>query len=156
MERENIIKELEDVIFDINLFLKHEFGNEFCNQFKKKFLSLSPNQQMVLFLVDKKGINQVKDISLYLNISTSAVSQLVGKLVRLDILHRKVEESNRRNTLIEIGPKGRVLLNEMDQIKSTIFHKYLSKMEEEDLLIFKNSFKNFLRIIADSQEDQKA
>lgn len=155
MEKEVIIKELEDVILDINLFLRHEFGNEFTNEFNKKFISLSTNQQMVLFLVDQKGVNHVKDISQYLNISTSAVSQIVAKLESMDILYRTVDKNNRRSTLIELGPKGRELLREMNKIKSTIFHTFLSKMEKEDLLIFKHSFEKFLRIIAENQEDKK-
>ncbi len=153
--REEIISELEEIILDINLFLTLEFGNEFSAVFQKKFANLTPNQQMTLFLVDVKGVNQPTDLARALNISTSAISQIVGKLEAQDILKRSIDPTNRRSTIIEIGPKGRDLLDAMNSIKSLIFSKYLTKMEDEDLLAFKNSFRKFLSIIVTKNKEDK-
>ncbi|ADU29002.1 MarR family winged helix-turn-helix transcriptional regulator [Evansella cellulosilytica] len=155
MDKQMIMNELEEVMLDINLFLSHRLGNEFTTEITKRFVSLTPNQQMTLFLVDKKGIKHVKDIANFLNISTSAVSQIVAKLEQQDILKRVIDASNRRSTVIEVGQKGKEILNEMDRIKSTIFQRYLSLMEEEDLLVLKNSMRKFLTIIAESKEDHE-
>lgn len=154
--RKEIMTEFEEILLDINLFLTHEFGNAFSAEFEKKFTSLTPNQHMILVLVDQKGINQPKDLARYLNISTSAISQIVAKLEALDLLKRSIDQNNRRNTIIEIGASGRALLDEMEKIKTTIFQKYLDKMEDADLLAFKNSFKKFLSIlVTENKEDKK-
>lgn len=155
MSRGQIIKELEDIILDLNLFLTHKFGNEFSIELAKKINSLTPNQQIIVFLVEKKGITQVKDLASFLNISTSAVSQIVGKLENQEILTRSIDPSNRRNTIIDIGPMGREIINEMEKIKSEVFNKYLLKMEEEDLINFKNSFKKFLEIVVENKEERQ-
>ncbi|MDG5788962.1 MarR family transcriptional regulator [Evansella sp. AB-P1] len=153
MNKEEIINELEDVILDINLFIRQQLGSEISSALEAKIASLSSNQLMTLFLVAKKELNHVKDIASYLNISTSAVSQIVGKLENQGFLHREINQANRRSTIITLGCKGTELINEMDQIKSTIFQQYLSKMEVEDLLLLKNSFKKFLTVLVESKED---
>ena len=73
MKKEEIIRDLEEVILDINLILNHEFSTELD-------IKLSHNQQMVLFLIGTREVRHVKDLAYLLNISTSAVSQIVGKL----------------------------------------------------------------------------
>lgn len=155
MDRENMLKEVEDVILDIYLFLKHEFGNEFGSELAKNVKNLSHNQQIVLFLIGNKGIKQVKDLASYLNISPSAVSQIIAKLEMQNIVKRKVDRANRRSILIEIEPKGREILDEMGRIKSIIFLKYVSKMEAEDLVVLKKSFKKFHQAIATNKEDNE-
>lgn len=155
VERQKIIKELEDVVLDITLFLRHEIGNEVDCELGKSVMNLSYNQQMILFLIEKKDIKHVKDLASYLSISPSAVSQIIAKFEQQDIVIREIQLSNRRTTLIKIGPKGRDILNEMDAIKSNVFVKYLSKMEEEDLLSFKKSFHKFLNIIVEHKEEHE-
>jgi len=155
MGRQEIVKELEDVIFDINLFIRHELTHEFGCELEKNVMNLSHNQQMILFLIEKKGINHVKDLASYLNISPSAVSQIVAKFEQQNIVQRKIELSNRRTTLIEIGSKGREILDEMDRLKSTVFLKYLAQMEEDDLLTLKNSFTKFYDIIVKNKEENE-
>ncbi|MDQ0256805.1 DNA-binding MarR family transcriptional regulator [Evansella vedderi] len=154
MERDNIMKELEDILLDINLLLRNKLGNQVTAEFEEKLFTLSPNQQTLLFLVGEKGIKHVKDLSSFLNVSASAISQMVAKLEGMGILKRTIDVQNRRSTIIEVGPKGEELLAEMNKIKSTIFSKYLSKMEEQDLIAFKDSLTKFFHIIVtESKED---
>ncbi|WP_416147138.1 MarR family transcriptional regulator [Salipaludibacillus sp. HK11] len=155
MDRKKIMNELEEVVLDINIFLRHELGREFGTEMGKRMMNLSHNQQMVLFLIEHKGINHVKDLARYLNVSPSAVSQIIAKFEQQDVLKRKVEDSNRRSTLIEMGPKGREILDEMNKIRSTVFLKYLSKMEEDDLLVIKSSFSKFYNIIVETKEEHE-
>jgi len=57
----------------------------------------------------------VNDISRFLSISPPAVSQLVDKLVQMELVERKENPEDRRQKSHYLTPKGKKLLNEKHQ-----------------------------------------
>ncbi|WP_167553293.1 MarR family winged helix-turn-helix transcriptional regulator [Evansella clarkii] len=146
MNKEEIIRDLEEVVIDINLILNHEFSTELN-------MKLSHNQQMVLFLVGTRGVKHVKDLAYLLNISTSAVSQIVAKLEKKEMIERQVDPNNRRSTILKLGQAGKDLLNRLDKMRNTIFQKYLAEMDIKDLQSLRESFTKFREIIIEKKNE---
>lgn len=147
MDKNEIIKEIEEHVVDISLKLNHEFGTEYDDK-------LSSNQQLMLFLVGQREVKHVKDLAYYMNVSPSAISQMTAKLEKLNIVERVVDKTNRRSTLLTLGSEGKKMLEHMNEKRSTIYSKYLSKMQTEELDQLRTAFKNFCEIIHEENKDR--
>ncbi|WP_280769351.1 MarR family winged helix-turn-helix transcriptional regulator [Salipaludibacillus daqingensis] len=145
MDIHEVISDIEERVFDISLILNREFGTEYEN-------CLSSNQQLMLILVAKKGVKHVKDLAYHMNVSASAISQMVAKLEQLDIIYREIDESNRRSTILRLGSKGKDILAMMDENRSEIINKYLSKMSEKDLIEVMDAFRKLHETIIETEK----
>ncbi|MCE7793535.1 MarR family transcriptional regulator [Salipaludibacillus sp. CUR1] len=147
MSIEKIVDEIEKHVVDISLKLNHEFGSELENK-------LSSNQQLMLFLVGRKDIKHVKDLAYFMNVSASAISQMAAKLEQMDLIIREVDKNNRRNTVLTLGPEGKLLLNQMEENRSAITNKYLSQLTESDLLSIRDVLNKLNHIIGKTQKGE--
>jgi len=145
MNKNDVISEIEEHLFDIILILNREFSSEYVN-------SLSSNQQLLLFLVAKKDVKHVKDLAYHMNISASAISQMVAKLEQLGMIQREIDMSNRRNTILRLGSKGIDVLKIMDENRSRIINKYLSELNEKSLFKVMDAFNKLHQTIIEIQE----
>lgn len=124
--KESIIASIEQRVFDIMLDFNHEFGGEIDQ-------TLTSNQQLLLYLVTEKEMKQVKHLAAAMNISASAVSQMISKLETQDIIIREIDPDNRRNTVLKSGEKGKEMMKEMEMKRTAIVAKYLKKLGADDL-----------------------
>lgn len=147
MDNNEVISNIEESLFDISLVLNREFGTDYVN-------CLSSNQQLMLFLVAKKDVKHVKDLAYNMNVSASAISQMVAKLEQLDIVYREIDQSNRRNTILRLGSRGIEILKIMDENRSKIINKYLSKMSGKDLNDVMNAFKKLQETIIEIEKGE--
>jgi DNA-binding MarR family transcriptional regulator len=92
----------------------------------------------------------VKDLAYHMNVSASAISQMVAKLEQLDIISREIDVSNRRSTILRLGSKGEEILKKMDENRSEIINKYLSHMDEKDLIEVMGAFRKLHQTIMDA------
>jgi len=142
---ENIFLEIEETMFGVTRILLREFETIFDHH-------LSSKQQHLLFLIAKKEIVSVKDFADELNISSSAVSQMLSKLEEQRMVQRSINEENRRNIKIELDIEGEKMIALMMEKRNQMYSKYISKMSEEDLMAFLVALKKFKDIIIDEQE----
>ncbi|WP_158282239.1 MarR family winged helix-turn-helix transcriptional regulator [Salipaludibacillus keqinensis] len=149
MDINKIICEIEERLVDISLTFNREFGTGYEN-------SLSSNQQLMLFLVAKKNVKHVKDLAYHMNVSASAISQMVAKLEQMDIIYREIDESNRRSTVLKMGKTGLDLLKKIDENRSEITNKYLSKMNEQDLVEIRDAFKKLHQIVIETERGDQS
>lgn len=124
--KESIISSIEQRVFDIMLDFNNEFGGEIDQ-------TLTSNQQLLLYLVTEKEMKQVKHLAAAMNISASAVSQMITKLEAQDIIIREIDPENRRNTVLKTGEKGKELMKEMETKRTAIVAKYLKRLRADDL-----------------------
>lgn len=73
---------------------------------------LSAGQLRTLTHLHFHGVHQVSDIGADLGISTAAASQLVDRLVKMDLLERSEDPDDRRVKRITISEAGRALVRE--------------------------------------------
>ncbi len=77
---------------------------------------------------------------------------MVAKLEHMDIICREIDLSNRRSTILRIGSNGHDLLKTMDENRSKIINKYLSHMDEKDLIEVMEAFRKLHQTIVDTQK----
>ncbi|WP_169837796.1 MarR family winged helix-turn-helix transcriptional regulator [Salipaludibacillus agaradhaerens] len=143
----DVFDEIEKYLVDINLRLNYEFNSEFANK------QMSKNQQLILYLIGVNGINHVKDLAYYMNLSASAISQMITKMEQMHLVTREIDTTNRRSTILKLGSEGEALLEELQDKRRKIAAKYLTKMDENHLVNIRDALKHVNDIIYKAQEE---
>lgn len=149
MNKDKIKQEIEQHIVDLMIALQHDFGSAVDNE-------LSPNQQLVLYLIGKRNLSRVKELAHHMNVSPSAVSQMMAKLEKMELVKRHVEKDNRRNTVVCLLPEGEKALKKMDARRHEVMDKYLSGLAENDLQAIHQAFSSLQRMIEDARKKGEA
>ncbi|MCR6107405.1 winged helix DNA-binding protein [Salipaludibacillus agaradhaerens] len=143
----DVFDEIEKYLVDINLRLNYEFNSELANK------QMSKNQQLILYLIGVNGINHVKDLAYYMNLSASAISQMITKMEQMHLVTREIDTTNRRSTILKLGSEGEALLEELQDKRRKIAAKYLTKMDEKHLVNIRDALKHVNDIIYKAQEE---
>lgn len=146
MDKKAYIDQIEQHIVDISLTMSHEFATSYENE-------LSSNQQLLMYLIGKKQILRVKELAYYMNISASAVSQMIAKLEQLELVERTINEDNRRQTQLRVLERGESVLLEMEEKRHMIIGKYLTKLSEKDLISMRDAFSNLNTLMQDREKE---
>ncbi|TMW71538.1 MarR family winged helix-turn-helix transcriptional regulator [Alteribacter natronophilus] len=142
---EQTVLDIEKLVVEVFLMIQHEFGTEYDNR-------LSSNQQMILYLIGRQEVHYVKDLSYHMNVSASAVSQMLSKLEQMKLVKREPDESNRRTVPFVLDSEGLLLLEHMEQTRQMIMKKYLTKIPEDDLEHFRTVYEKLRNIMLEEQE----
>ncbi len=73
---------------------------------------LSHSQMMSLFFLQRNQLASMKDLADHLGVSSPAVSQLVEKLVRSDLVKRIDNPNDRRGKLLELTKNGNAMVSQ--------------------------------------------
>ncbi len=131
---------IEDCMMEITMLLNEKFGSAYPNE-------LSRNQQLVLILIDKHKSLTMRDIANKINVSVSAVSQMIAKMDQMKFVTRIVNPSDRRIIHIRLAKKGKDVIQKMGETRQEIFTKYLSQMNVKDLRLLSEKINKFRDII---------
>ncbi len=99
--------ELTRIMYDFAGHTMHRSMGNFFHFGRNNNLSIS--QLIILNRLDKKGSASVSEISQMLDISNSAVSQLLDKLVQMNFITRKENPEDRRIKYHTITEQGRII-----------------------------------------------
>ena len=99
-------------------------------------LGLSHAQIGMLYTLFFHKNASVKQIALNLDISTSAVTQLVEPLLRKGLVSRRADTKDRRIAHLELTAKGTATLKKFKKIKAAGFRTALEKLNTKEI----NSF----------------
>ncbi|MCE5322197.1 MarR family transcriptional regulator [bacterium] len=91
------------------------------------------------------GASPIRKIADGLEVSLSAASQLVDRLVKKELVTRSEDETDRRLTSIELTDAGRAVVEEMRQRRSKWFDTVLVSMPEKKRLAFIEGLESFLK-----------
>ena len=94
---------------------------------------LSAKQMILLDFINKNSNVTIGQIAQYMNITSSAVGQLVSKLEEQNYLLRKINPSNRREIFVQLDEAGRKYFEKEEEIRRFIVSKYYSKLEMSEL-----------------------
>lgn len=131
---------VEECMMDIVISLNQKFRSAYTNE-------LSPNQQLVLTLIEKNQTLTVRNIAEKINVSTSAVSQMVSKMERMNLVKRVMSHHDRRLIHIHLTGEGKQVINRMEETRREIIINYLSKMNLDDLRLLSEKIKKLRNII---------
>jgi DNA-binding MarR family transcriptional regulator len=116
-DRRKLIEKITENIYAI----KHKIAAEIHFFFDET--QITHSQLLVLHLVKKNKIIRIKDLANFLDITSSAATQIVNGLVDKGLLMRKRNPDDRRTLKIELSEKSK---NQFDSIKNKSFNTLYS------------------------------
>ncbi|WP_449539253.1 MarR family winged helix-turn-helix transcriptional regulator [Ferdinandcohnia sp. Marseille-Q9671] len=147
MDIKNYMKETFQLLDEVNSLLLKEFESIF-------HFDITTKQSLVLHHVEQASTITVNELAQVMEISASAVSQLLNKLESEKYIKREINPSNRREILITLGSKGKELYEEYEKIDQKIIDKYYSKLTEAEMIQFQSIVRKLHTIITTSSSDQ--
>ncbi|MCA1292859.1 MarR family transcriptional regulator [Paenibacillus sp. alder61] len=120
------VKQINEAEYAINRLI--------FKQYKKALASQLTTQQAVLLdIVYAAGKITVGELALEMDISSSAVSQLIAKLEKNGYVHRSVNPDNRREVFITLGPQGLEYFDKQEQVQRAVAERLYAKLTQAEL-----------------------
>jgi DNA-binding MarR family transcriptional regulator len=103
-----------------------------------KYGKLTIAEANAVYAIGSQGSKTMKQIAVTLGVSVSTPTRTVDRLVEKGLANRTVDSKDRRQLLIELTPKGREYLAEMDEEGIMMVRKMLEHLEEDEIESLKN------------------
>ena len=113
-----------------------EFGEE----------EITPSLMQCMQYVYLRGASPMREIAAGLEVSLSAVSQLVDRLVRKGLMTRREDQLDRRLAQVGLSESGESVVRQMRERRSEWFESIAGAMPEEKRHAFLEGIESFLRI----------
>lgn len=105
---------------------------------------LTPQQEIIMSYIILNEPVISKDIATNFDISKSAVSQVISKLEEMNMIYRQENSTNRRETFIYLGDRGKEFHHLIKKIDAILVEKYYSKAS---LVELKNVLETLNKIV---------
>lgn len=136
----NLVQEINDAIYSMDShFIKvhqHLVTDD-----------LSTKQMILMDFIHKNKSVTIGQIALYMNITSSAVGQLVSKLEEQQYVMRQINPKNRREIFVHLDTVGIQYFEREEEIKRYIIAKYYSKLERSELVQLKEIIQKLNNIV---------
>lgn len=111
-----------------------EFGILISQETKKlDELDLTVQQEYMLSYIQRNKQATANDIAADFSISKSAVSQVLSKLEKRDMITKQANPTNKREFFLALGNNGREYMDSLKQLDEILIDKYYSKIDLEEL-----------------------
>ncbi|HZG80407.1 MAG TPA: MarR family transcriptional regulator [Brevibacillus sp.] len=120
------VKEMNEAEYLINTLLLHEYRSLLDDEITTK-------QALLLELIHKHQRMTVREIADQMGVSSSAVSQIVGKLEKMGYVKREINLQNRREILVQLGSQGVAYFTKQEAVERDIIERFYSKMAFEEV-----------------------
>ncbi len=107
---------------------------------------ITPSLMQCMQYVFLRGPSPMREIAAGLEVSLSAVSQLVDRLVRKGLMTRQENQLDRRLAQVGLTPSGESLVRQMRERRSEWFESIAGAMPDEKRQAFLEGIEGFLRI----------
>ncbi|MFJ7737670.1 MarR family winged helix-turn-helix transcriptional regulator [Lysinibacillus sp. NPDC097287] len=94
---------------------------------------LTPQQEIIMYYIIRHEPTIANDIAQHFDISKSAVSQVISKLEKMNMIYRQENATNRRETFIYLGDRGQAFSQLLHKIDAMLIEKYYSKVSLTEL-----------------------
>ncbi|WP_048600998.1 MarR family winged helix-turn-helix transcriptional regulator [Rubeoparvulum massiliense] len=121
-----------DLIQQINSLQNH-LNIQLASRFEHKIDNQLTAKQVLLLELIRTGVTSTKDLAAQLNITTSAVSQILNKLEAKEYITRSINKENRREIILNLGVKGNRYFEEVQMLEDEINHSVYGQLPVEDL-----------------------
>ncbi|MED3575741.1 MarR family winged helix-turn-helix transcriptional regulator [Cytobacillus praedii] len=140
-----------EYIHQINI-LQNNFNILVAKKFEKKLDNQLTAKQVLLLELIKEGVTSTKDIADKLNVSTSAVSQILNKLEDRGYIERKYNPQNRREIILYLADKAHQYFKELAVLKKQINKEIYGRLSTHDLKQLKDILEKLQIIATDSNQ----
>ncbi|MCL1696166.1 MULTISPECIES: MarR family transcriptional regulator [unclassified Lysinibacillus] len=140
-------EKIKQIVDDINQYT-YEMNVKLAKAQEALFTDdLSMKQTLVIDFVHKHKKCTMGEIAHYMEISPSAVSQIVSRLEKENYLKRDINPNNRREVVVMLAENGDAYYHRDEQINELIIEKIYSKMPVEDLEQLRSLIQRLNRIV---------
>lgn len=121
---------------DFNEFerLFWQLSREMGYQWKKVYNDIFPGSQShILFLLERKGPQKMSELAETLHLTPGAVTTASDRLIDQGYIARISDAADRRVSRLEMTPKGKEILNELQNKGRKIMKLVFNDISEKDL-----------------------
>ncbi|KZE48324.1 MarR family transcriptional regulator [Brevibacillus parabrevis] len=142
----SLVKKLNEIEYACQVMLTQEYADVLDE-------TITSNQIILINLLHERGRMLTGELAKLLNITPSAVSQMLNKMEKRKLVRRSINPENRREILVELDTAGTEYIQTSREVELSIIERFYSKLPKNDLLALKEIMEKFLQII--EQEKQK-
>ncbi|MFD0768910.1 MarR family winged helix-turn-helix transcriptional regulator [Bacillus sp. CGMCC 1.60114] len=121
-----------DLIQQINSLQNH-LNVQLASRFEHKIDDQLTAKQVLLLELIQMGVTSPKELAIQLNISMSAVSQILNKLETKEYITRSINKENRREIILKLAMNGERYFEELQMLEDEINHNVYGQLPLEDL-----------------------
>lgn len=105
------------------------------NMLKKDMQSygLNPTEFTVMEVLYSKGAQPIQIIGNKVLLASSSITYVIDQLEKKDLVERKVNENDRRVTLVSLSDKGYDLMDDIFPQHSDVIKQLFAEVSDEDL-----------------------
>jgi len=134
------VKEINETDNEINMLLLRKYT-------AIMEMHLTTKQVVLIEHVNKHKRLTISELAGMMNITSSAVSQLVGKLDKEGYVKREINPNNRREIFVELDQAGLDHIARYEEVELSIIKQYYSKLDKEDIMALRTIGKKLLAIV---------
>ncbi len=108
----------------------------------------------LLEIIENRGQCMVSDIAYHCHITLSGVTNLVNKLVHMNLVTRERSEDDRRIVLIRLTDEGRTELHRINENRKKIFNEMFSALTEGEIKDFFHTMDKIIIHFLEQEDDR--
>ncbi|TVY09019.1 MarR family winged helix-turn-helix transcriptional regulator [Paenibacillus cremeus] len=116
-------------------------------------LSITGPQLMMLYSIIKMQPCPTTKLAQQLEVTPSAITVMIDRLVNHGYVVRKADEHDRRVVLLEVTEQGHQVLQTIKELRTQAVKTYLSYLEPEEFDLFLNIFEKIAHNINNTKVD---
>ena len=117
-------------------------------------IDLTFTQLRALFVLGRQSL-RVSDLARALGMSLASASALSDRLVRLELVARRTDLSDRRSVLLQLAPPGVRVLRRIDRAQTSQMTRAIKRMSAAERSAFAVTLHAFLRMTPTRSAGQK-
>ncbi|MDZ5711837.1 MarR family winged helix-turn-helix transcriptional regulator [Jeotgalibacillus haloalkalitolerans] len=141
------VKELHDTFDETSRLLTEDL--EPLSQF-----NLTPQQENYLMFCVKYAPLTARELVHEFQVSKSAVSQVIARLEKDRFIEREQNPENKRETLIYLGPKGRMFARRIKDFNEKMTEQYYTHLSISEIEAVINSLRKLNDVIKQKQVEK--
>ena len=118
-----------------------EMNNKLMKSSQETLLKIYKNltiaEANAIYAIGPDGPKTMKQIAETLGVAVSTPTRTIDRLLEKEFVNRTVGKKDRRQLLIELTPKGKKLLDDIDKENLEITRKMLKGLSDEEIETFK-------------------
>lgn len=132
----------------INYALLHHYEKVLAHK-------LTPKQSLVIEHIQKNSRLTVNELAEKMNVTASAISQLLTKLEKERYIVRSINPNSRREIIVTLGEKGIELYELYAEVDEEIVSTYYAKLDENVINQLEQAVNKIYEVILEQQAKAK-
>ncbi|MCC2461356.1 MarR family winged helix-turn-helix transcriptional regulator [Bacillus mobilis] len=138
-----VINEMNRAYTELYILLFQDLKDEF---------GLTGQQESMLFHINLNENTTANNIASTFNITKSAVSQVLSKLEKQQMISKQVNPNNKREYFLTLGPNGSKYMEQLSKLDDVLIEKYFSKIDIEALQQMTNTLTKINKVILEEKQ----